>query len=108
MKKLIILALLPIAANAEFLSGNELLERIRSTDGRRNTALGYIMGVHDVTWRTLHCSPQTVTAGQVLDMVEQALIKTPEQRHVNADAYVIAALQSAWPCPRRESKGTML
>lgn len=86
-------------ASAEFLTGNELLERLRAKDeAPRILALGYIMGAADAGNTVNHCLPTNATAGQVRDVVHQWLEKTPTVRHHSADSIVNAMLGLAYPC----------
>lgn len=86
-------------ASAEFMSGNDLLERLRSKDETpRIVALGYIMGAADAGNTVNHCLPANATAGQVRDVVHQWLEKTPTVRHHSADVIVNAMLGMAYPC----------
>lgn len=101
--KFIIAALVFCASaptSAEFLTGNDLLERLRSADeGPRVMALGYIIGAADAGNGTKHCLPTTATAGQVRDVVHQWLEKTPRVRHHSADSIVNLMLGIVYPCP---------
>jgi len=100
------LCALSLSAHAQFYTGNDLLDRIRSN---RPFAMGFISGVADGTANAYggHCiPPQSVTLGQITDMVEMKLVNTPELRHLPAAAYVFSVLQTAWPCPVK--KGTPL
>ena len=105
MKATLILAaaLAATSASAEFLTGNELLERINAEASYdRGIALGYIMGAFDAGQGTTHCAPANVTAGQVRDMVKNVLTSAPAARHHSADSFVSYALMEAWPCKKRE------
>lgn len=101
----LVLALASASAQAEFLSGNDLLERLDHRDtSMQLMGLGYVMGVHDAMRGVTHCSPASVTAGQVRDMVRQALVAIPDLRHQAADAYVSSVLKQAWPCQRQQPR----
>jgi len=105
MKKFIlILSLLAGSAHAEFWDGNRLHEKLSSSSYyEQGLAMGYIMGVSDMTLNILHCAPPTATAGQVQDMVAQHLRLYPERRTKTADTIVTDTLKAAWPCPKKES-----
>lgn len=93
-------------ASAEFLSGNNLLELLRSPERHERAAAdGYIMGVHDAGRGAVHCSPSTVTLSQVRDMSAQFLTAAVAARHKSADSLVMAVLQEAFPCPKRQGRG---
>lgn len=105
MKKLIAgLMLVPCMAMAEFKTGNELLNNIKSDSIVENmVALGYIMGVADATRGSVHCGPAGVTAGQMRDMVKNHLEATPELRHYTADIIIGYVFKRAWPCATKSN-----
>lgn len=103
MKK--ILALLALAwfpAKAEFYTGNELLERMRSRDSiQRLEAMMYIAGAADAHRGAVSCPLPEVTLGQVYDLVKNYLERTPERRHQPGDWVVAAAMRPVFPCRTR-------
>jgi hypothetical protein len=102
-KTILLLAFASLPAQAEFLDGNKLLNRINgSSTVEEMVALGYVMGVHDVGQGILHCSPSNAQAGQVLDMVRNYLTNTPAERHLSADILVNRVLKIAFPCQQRQ------
>jgi MFS-type transporter involved in bile tolerance (Atg22 family) len=102
---LIALLLAPKKADAEFFSGNDLLQRQFSSDtAERISAMGYVMGVFDVYVRVTFCAPNTVTAGQLNDMIKNYLTNNPAIRHRSAESIISDALKQAWPC-KSQSKG---
>lgn len=93
-------------ASAEFLSGNDLLNLLRSQERHERAAAdGYIMGVHDAGRGAVHCSPTSVTLTQVRDMSTQFITSAPASRHKSADSLIMVLLQEAFPCPKRQSRG---
>lgn len=89
------------AAHAEFLTGNDLFGHMRSTERlERGLADGYIMGVHDLSRGSDHCSPASANLTQVRDIVTAFLISVPAKRHLSADVLVLSALMGAFPCPK--------
>lgn len=93
------IALGATAAHAEFLDGNALLQRIQSTNATDSAiAVGYVIGVHDATRGSKHCSPDGISSGQVRDMVLRSLLAVPEKRHLTADLIIAATLGVEWPC----------
>ena len=109
MKPLILTLLLAAtSAHAEFVTGNKLFENMASTDATRRTfALAYVAGVHDAGRGILHCSPESITVGQVNDMTKQLLERLPAERHLSADQFVIGVLQEAYPCAQKPTgRGT--
>lgn len=111
MKLKIIAALLAISshAHAEFLSGNDLLERITSERATLNAvAIGYVMGVIDTGTGVLHCTPPSATAGQLADMVKGYLEKRPEIRHYSADSIINDMLKRTWPCASKQKQGSQV
>ena len=100
-RKLLVVCLttLPIVANAEFLSGNELLSRMQDqSHGLNMMALGYVGGVFDAGQSVTHCAPATVTLGQVRDMAKNHMIINPESRNSSADSIILNILRRTWPC----------
>jgi len=96
------LAILCGNAHAEFYTGNDLLQKFDSeSHGERMLAIGYVMGVFDVGQSVLHCSPATVTSGQVRDMAAAYIRGTPAKRHKSAESLINEVLAAAWPCPKR-------
>lgn len=104
MNRLLICAAIVAAtsARAEFMDGNKLLEQLQSTSAVTNgVGIGYILGVHDATRGDRHCSPASISAGQLKDMVTSALLRIPEKRHFMADVIVASVLSIEWPCPKK-------
>lgn len=100
------LALLCGSAQAEFLTGNDLLQRIDSENhGDKMMAIGYVIGVFDVGHSILHCPTANVTAGQVRDMAAMYLRTFPAKRNKSAEFLLNEVFSAAWPCPK---KGTTL
>jgi hypothetical protein len=111
MKKLlVILLMIPGFARAEFDTGNTLYQRMTSSNNMdKMYALGYIGGVYDAYQHIFHCPPATnsITLGQVNDIVRNHLEANPAQRHRTADQLVKEALQRVWPCSNNRG-GTRL
>jgi hypothetical protein len=103
MKALVILAF-ATAANASYMSGNELHTRLNGSEQDRAIAVGYIAGVADAYSGIAHCSPPSVTVGQVVDMTVYVLEKMPEYRHMPADQIIGQFLNQAWPCEKKPVK----
>ena len=103
MKKLILLLMFCASAHAQngsiLYSGQDLYTRITSNPALAN---GYIAGVHDAQSGVTICiPPNTVTLGQMSDMVKQTLERLPSERHLSADIFVQATLEKRWPCAKR-------
>ena len=110
MKKwLVCLLFVPAMAHAEFWTGNNLYDRLTSSEaGERIQALGYVMGVYDVAVHVLFCPPgseTSITAGQIRDMTFNWLGNNPHRRNESAEKLVIEAYRQAWPCRNRNSRG---
>ncbi|WP_289150239.1 Rap1a/Tai family immunity protein [uncultured Salipiger sp.] len=104
----------PVAASAEFRSGNDLLALCSSESTvDQAVCLGFISGVHDTILTaqglglvsqapgTGVCVPQGVdgvVAGQVQDIVVRHLETHPEKRHFTAANIAWQALFQAFPC----------
>jgi len=100
---LIALLMIPAIARAEFETGNQLYQKMTGTSiGDKMYALGYIAGVFDAYQHMFHCPPaNSLTLGQVNDIVKQYLEVYPAQRHRTADQLIKEALQKVWPCQNR-------
>src|SRR5690348_4561154 len=78
---------------AEFQSGNQLkagLEHFEKGDGTVDGtyAAGYVIGVFDQLSSVRVCSPRSVTAGQVTDVVLKFMRQHPELLHFSGDSVV--------------------
>lgn len=106
MKKLVAVTIMctALTAQAEFLSGNKLLQYMQGTELERGFALGYVAGAFDVGMNTNHCPPQQVTIQQVLDITKLVLEKLPQHRDKSADSFVSFALKQAWPCKQQPQR----
>jgi hypothetical protein len=97
-------AMLATVAHAEFISGNELLRRLESSESYdRGLGMGYVAGVFDATSGLHHCSPSSVSLGQMRDMTLKALRAMPEMRDRSADLYVVVSAKRMWPCKKKNS-----
>lgn len=104
MKRVIFAAALACTgAHAEFLTGNDLYQKLNGDFGDKMMTIGYIMGVFDATRSVEHCPPDNITAGQVRDMVRNHLEATPSTRHYTADVQVRYVLGKTWPCAKKGS-----
>jgi hypothetical protein len=110
MKKLLIAALLiPAIANAGFITGNTLLEKMTSPEAAEKAfALGYVVGAFDAFDELAHCNaPASVTAGQARDIVKKYIENNPAIRNKSADFLIMTALGQIWPCSKKPAgRGT--
>lgn len=109
MKKLLCITAIALAAssaNAEFFSGNTLLGKMKGNQADQAMALGYVVGAHDLGEGIIYCTPATITAGKIHDMVRQLLEARPDARHQAATTFIVESLKSTWPCAQK--KGAML
>jgi hypothetical protein len=92
-----------VHAAGSFYTGNKLLQLLQSDNYQeRGVAMGYVAGAIDMGDGVIFCSPSnTVTIGQVRDMVQGYLESTPSIRHMSADAIIIDLFKRLWPCPKR-------
>jgi hypothetical protein len=105
MKHLIttIALLASTAASAQLYSGNELLERMNSSEtAPRAIAMGYVAGAYDLGRGEHHCAPVGVTLGQLRDIAQRAIIASPATRHMDAAVLVTVAFMEIWPCPAKK------
>jgi len=101
MKKFIAsLLFVPAMANAEFLSGNDLLRDMNSKGLDQMLAIGYVLGVADVYVRNLICLPENIKAGQLHDVIKRFLEENPAIRHYSADSLILFRLEELWPCAK--------
>jgi hypothetical protein len=104
MKKLLMIAaLMCSSAHAQpssiLYTGQDLYTRMASSPA---LASGYVAGVADALAGVTVCiPPNTVTLGQMVDMVKQSLERVPSERHLAADVYVQVTLSNRWPCAKR-------
>ena len=106
MKKVLVgLMLVCGVAQAEYTNGNALLDRMSSSDAvEKMYALGYIVGVADTHENVNLCVQNTVTKGQLYDVVHQFLRSKPQLRDLPADVLVLLALGEHWRCPQKGKK----
>ena len=92
-----------VHAAGSFYTGNKLLQLLQSDNYQeKGVAMGFVAGAIDMGDGVLFCSPSnTVTIGQVRDMVQGYLESTPSIRHLSADAIIMDLFKRLWPCPKR-------
>jgi len=83
-------------------SGNTLLRDLEGSEMGKMYALGYIVGAADAYNEGALCVPQTVTKGQLSDVVHKFLRVNPQHRDLAADVLVLVALGEHWACPKSE------
>ena len=98
------------ASSAPAMTGNELLAALNDNPGSSEETLarGYIQGIAEaldtrlfgVTNTRTACFdlPASITNGQIIDIVRNSLMGSPEHRHQPAHVYVTATLSGIWPC----------
>ena len=105
MKKLLAaLLFVPLMAQAEFWSGNDLYNKLSSNEFMERTqGIGYIMGVYDVAVHVHFCpaSEKSITVGQLRDMMFNWLQQNPARRHELAEKLVLDVFRQTWPCANR-------
>jgi hypothetical protein len=96
------LLFVPALASAEFVTGNDLLEGLRSGETvKRVFAMGYIAGVADANHSVTYCPPEGISLGQLRDMTEQYLIANASIRNLSGDILVGDMLNRRWPCKQQ-------
>jgi hypothetical protein len=101
-------------AQAGFKGGNTLLAECRETESRpadqqfqRGFCLGYIEGIADYLELVRErsglqpCVPDAATAGQLKDVVINALMTQPADRNIDAALLAMNAISKAWHCQGR-------
>jgi hypothetical protein len=89
-----------LAANANYINGNKLLDDLTGSNTDRAFALGFVAGVVDSYDGELFCTPRAANLGQLRDVVTQFLVRNPKERHRNAAAIVAIALVIDYPCKK--------
>jgi hypothetical protein len=102
---LLVLMVSSSTAHAQFLTGNNLLSDLQSSETvRRTFATGYIAGIADTLESITFCIPSGVNLGQLRDMTEQYLLRNSSIRNLAADVLVVGMLSQRWPC-KHDSSG---
>jgi hypothetical protein len=106
MKKLLtILLIVPALARAEFITGNDLLRELQSSETvKRVFALGYIAGVADSHHSVTYCPPGGINLNQLRDMTEQYLVANASIRNLSGDVLIGDMLSRRWPCNSQPSE----
>jgi hypothetical protein len=101
----VLLAIMPIQANAGFTNGNDLIHDLKQCDAKDEqpayacgVARGYIEGVHDSTENET-CTPMSLTLDELIPVVRKIIEDNPADSHYMASSIVKAAILEAWPCP---------
>lgn len=109
MRLAALLLALALPAQAQFIDGNGLLDRMDDPGTvKPMVALGFVLGVADSFRGSDICLPPTVQARQPYDLVHQWLKANPDKRHLEAAAIVLAVLSRAWPCKADLQKGSRM
>lgn len=110
-KWLLVLLMVPGMVRAEFYSGNDLYSRLIDTGSIVNqmVGLGYVVGVYDVGVHAVFCPRRedSISAGQISDMVKNWLIINAHRRHESAEKLVLEVFKQTWPCANRRSRGSV-
>ena len=98
---------LPPPAQAYFLDGDDLINHCSITvaDERFDPAVcvSYIMGAYDafmfqrLVRNQPRCTPPTLSAGQLREVVVEYLLDNPDNRGMDASALVWNAIIAKWP-----------
>jgi hypothetical protein len=88
----------------QLLDGQSLLHLCSGNSADKNACTAYIQGASD-QWnlyraltRTTQCGPETLTGGQLRDVVVVYLQKHPEHLIDSAAGLVVEAMTAAWKC----------
>jgi len=93
-------------------TGNELISRcgasVAKMDGRRDVdaydlgyCMGLVRGVADFVVGEFACPPADSNTGQWTRVVYKYLQEHPTELHERDTTLVLAALNRAWPCPKK-------
>jgi hypothetical protein len=93
------------SANAEYISGKELLDLLTNSDqGLKGIGQGYVIGVADISLNVLWCPTNLKISGaDLVRMVEKSLPKLPDLASHSADTFMIALLSQFAPCPVKQN-----
>lgn len=96
----------PATAHAEFLSAEKWLFYARSPNElEKSIALGYVMGSHDAMNGVAYCTENVgFTAGQLFEVVRNALENNAELRKYTADSVITEFLKTAFPCTKQKNR----
>ena len=101
----VLLAIMPIQANAGFTNGNDLIHDLKQCGAKDEqpayacgVARGYIEAVHDSTENET-CTPMSLTMDELIPVVRKIMEDNPADLHYMASSIVKAAILEAWPCP---------
>ena len=101
-----------IPAHAGFMTGNELYELYKASIRAEQTSasnkdfrdaneyLGYVTGVWDTLEGFAVCTSDSITRGQISDMVGEYLRKNPGIRDKQASSIIMIYLNSKYPCKK--------
>ena len=109
MRLAALLLALALPAQAQFIDGNGLLDRMNDTGAvKPMVALGFVLGIADAFRGSEICLPANVQARQPYDLVHQWLQANPDKRHLEAAVIVLAVLSRTWPCKADLQKGSRM
>ena len=98
----LVLILPPVQSQGAFYSGNDMKEKCDQKDVSAfdsGLCLGYFLGVFDSQEpMKLYCLPENVDARQIVDVIQQFLVRNPQDRHLIASGLAARALHEAFPC----------
>lgn len=90
-------------AQAQFFNGNELLDRMKSSNNfTSGVAHGYVVGIMDTMSGITICSPGRMTIGQVHDIMLKYLNENPDIRHLPADVIIETVMSNRFPCSNKK------
>lgn len=91
-------------AQAVFVSGEELLRRIKSQDDfEGGVGVGYVLGIADrMRYTKAACIGPSVKATQIQEVVVRGLEAQPDFLRFSADSLVAARITQAFPCPAKK------
>lgn len=94
------LAIAALNTNAQFMSGNKLLERMNKGPFSEGVAMGYVLGIADENDNFMFCLPSNLSAGQANDIIKAKLDLSPEIRHKQASVIVNETFARYFPCKK--------
>lgn len=91
-------------AGAEFIDGNKWLAWSGGSEGEQMAAHGYVAGVFDAGQGAVHCAPDEIKLGQVVQMSREYITHNIAHADKSADIFILRMLKQLFPCP--EKRGT--
>lgn len=111
MKKYLIglsISLFALVSNAQFVNSGKLVEDNQHSTHGEMFAIGYILGVVDSYDGTAFCIPAQMTAGNLKEIIIEALEKNPHVNKKSAADMIFKGFSAAFPCQSSKAGSKLL